>query len=254
MNPEWQITCWYLVTLTIIVIFAKALSVFVEGRRGNAMDGSFIFAPSLCLCSWIHRSTVVGNMTIQTWLPCLGTLSALSLCYLLYIPMVRIQPWPLQSYCAIVPFWLLVESIAQLCKLLWLPTGYLVPVVNSKPWAARSVADFWGNRWNRLFGNWLRRIVFYPLRRQPQRALASTFLVSGLLHELLVALPMQLVFGEPVWGLMTAYFMIQYLAIAAERRLPLQRWQSRRLFLWMAVIGPAPLVLNQATLRIFHLV
>mmetsp|Transcript_6709 Transcript_6709/g.14025 ORF Transcript_6709/g.14025 Transcript_6709/m.14025 type:complete len:471 (-) Transcript_6709:151-1563(-) len=51
--------------------------------------------------------------------------------------------------------------------------------------ASTSVSQFWGQRWNRLVANSLRRGAFGPLKRVLPRPTAAvlTFLASGLVHE-----------------------------------------------------------------------
>jgi hypothetical protein len=173
--------------------------------------------------------------------------------YLYAAPEIRRLPWWLQSYLAIPGFWLLLETIGGLCQILWLPSGRLIPAVNIGPWLAASLAEFWGRRWNRVFGDCLHQVVFMPLRRRPRTAMAATFLMSGALHELLVSLPLQVVYGRNVWGWMLAYFLLQYGAFELERAYLSSFPVTRRLFLWLAVVGPAPLILNPGTLLIFHL-
>jgi hypothetical protein len=173
--------------------------------------------------------------------------------YLYVVPLISHFPWWLQSYLAIPGFWLLLETIGSLYQFLWLPSGRLVPAVNNRPWLAASPAEFWGRRWNRVIGDWLRQVVFMPLRRRPRPAMAVAFLVSGVLHELLVSLPLQIVYGRSVWGWMLAYFLLQYGAIELERAFLSPFPVLQRLFLWLAVLGPAPLILNPGTLLIFHL-
>ena len=146
----------------------------------------------------------------------------------------------------------MLETLNGLCRVLWLPTGRLVPPINVCPWLARDLAGFWGWRWNRLIGDWLYQVVFVPLRRRPKHAMFVTFLVSGVLHEVLVSLPLSIVCDGSVWGWFVGYFLLQFLAMRMERRLGLSPF-GKRLLLWLTVLGPAPLVLNRATLLIFHL-
>lgn len=253
MDAAWRITCWYLVLLTVIVMLAKIASIRAAGGRLQTGTASFLLSPSLCITSWRRRGRLPEGRVRRVLLRALLTISLIVPVYLYFVPEVRRAPWWVQSYLAILPFWLVLETLQSLCQLLWLPSGGNIPAINVRPWSSRSVAEFWGRRWNRLFGDWLRQIVFTPLRRRPQLAMAATFLVSGVLHELLVSLPLHIVYGQSVWGWLTGYFFLQYLAILLERRLQLGSPITRRLFLWPAVLGPVPLVLNPGTLLIFHL-
>jgi len=253
MSAKWQMSCWYLVLLLVLVLLMKFVSLRTAGivRPGRILQSFFFWAPWLCLSSWEKtQGRAVGRR--REVVSALLSLVPLAPVYFLIVPLIRPLPWWLQSYLAIVPFWLLLEAIDGLCRLLWLPFGLLVPSINRCPWRAATLADFWGNRWNRLFGDWLRRMVFMPIRRRRQTAAFVTFLVSGLLHELLVSVPLALVYGEHIWGWMTAYFLLQYLAMALDRQSRLPPL-GRRLLLWASVLLPAPLVLNPGTLRIFHL-
>jgi len=253
MSAEWMITCWYLILLLPLVLLMKFASLWRSGvvHPAAVLRGSFFWAPWLCLPSW---EKMQGQAASRRRLVVSSLLSLIPLAaiYIALVPLTRPLPWWLQAYLAIVPFWLLLEAIGGFCRLLWLPFGLLVPAINRRPWRAATLADFWGNRWNRLFGDWLRQTVFRPLRRRPQSAALATFLVSGLLHELLVSVPLAVVYGEHTWGWLTGYFLLQYLAMAVDRRFRLPPC-GRRLLLWAAVLLPSPLVLNPGTLRIFHL-
>jgi len=255
MSGAWQMTCWYLIVLIPVALLAKLSSLWLAGvRRPAAMVGtSFFWAPSLSLPSWEKRKRLdAGQAKRRVFLVSCGQLAAIAVVYLFIIPTIRSFPLWLQSYLAVVPFWLLLEALGGLCCLLWLPSGRLVPAIHIRPWQATHLADFWGRRWNRLIGDWLHQVVFMRLRRQPGTAMFATFLVSGIIHELLVSLPFMLVYGENIWGLMTGYFLIQYLAMRIDRRFHLSA-SGQRMLLWFAVLAPVPLVLNRGTLLIFHL-
>jgi alginate O-acetyltransferase complex protein AlgI len=104
------------------------------------------------------------------------------------------------------------------------------------PLLARSVADFWGNRWNTAFNVLAVRYGFRPLTPLigPRAALAVVFLVSGLLHEAVISLP-----ARGGYGLPTAYFALQAAAICGER-LPSFRKRPwlKRLFAWVVLVAP----------------
>jgi len=104
------------------------------------------------------------------------------------------------------------------------------------PLLARSLADFWGNRWNTAFNVLAHRYGFRPLKPHigPRAALAVVFLISGLLHEVVITLP-----ARGGYGLPTVYFALQAAGILLER-LPLLRHRLwlRRLFAWLVLIAP----------------
>jgi len=88
-----------------------------------------------------------------------------------------------------------------------------VPIMN-RPVAARSLAEFWGRRWNLAFRDLTHRFVFRPLRRRtgPTSALILGFLVSGLVHDLVITAPAGGGYGWP-----TAYFVLQGVGVIFER-------------------------------------
>ena len=61
--------------------------------------------------------------------------------------------------------------------------GVTVPPIFCSPWAATSLRDFWGRRWNLLARDLLHDLVFRPLAPRGVRcASAAAFAASALLH------------------------------------------------------------------------
>lgn len=240
--------------LVLVVLLAKAISLFrADTRGGKLFVTSFLFAPWLSVDSWERRQRRLSSHDKWTiFFKSLAPVVLMVLCYLFVVPVYRGVSWWLQAYLAIIPFWLLLEAIGGVSRICWLSFGELVPSIHHSPWGAANLAEFWGRRWNRLFGDWLNQVVFIPWRRKPRLAMGGTFFVSGLIHEVVVSLPMNIVYGESVWGWLTGYFIIQYLGCLAERRLQLGTF-GQKIILWGTVLLPLPLVLNRATLLIFHL-
>ena len=87
------------------------------------------------------------------------------------------------------------------------------PIMNS-PAAAASLADFWGARWNTGFSIPARRLLLQPLARRHGAGVAVlvVFLVSGLIHELVISLP-----AHGGYGLPTLYFLLQWAGLVCER-------------------------------------
>lgn len=82
------------------------------------------------------------------------------------------------------------------------------------PIKASSVADFWGHRWNTAFRDLVHAYVFRPLVGPCGTfgATLAVFIVSGLVHDLVISLPAGAGFGLP-----TAYFVLQGVALLFER-------------------------------------
>jgi alginate O-acetyltransferase complex protein AlgI len=118
----------------------------------------------------------------------------------------------------------------HLLSLLWCWAGVNAPPIMRNPIAATSVAEFWGARWNTAFSIPARRLVLMPLARRCGLGTATllVFLLSGLLHELVISLP-----ARGGWGLPTAYFALQACGLALERSIVGQRlhlasgWQGK---------------------------
>jgi len=106
-----------------------------------------------------------------------------------------------------------------------------VPVMRA-PVAAASLGEFWGARWNTAFHVLARDYIVRPLRYRigmPGATLVA-FVGSGLVHDLVISVP-----AGAGYGLPTAYFSLQGLALLLERaplgrRLGLGRGLRGRLF------------------------
>ena len=155
----------------------------------------------------------------------------------------------LLSYLA-VPFLLLIgESLVAIMNLFLLPCGYLLPALHCRPWAARSIADFWGNRWNLWFSDWSRYVIFGRLCRRPMFALFLVFAASGIMHEWVVNFPLYCLTGRVLFGTMMIYFLLQAVGILVERHFLKCHPRLMMTFVWLVVFVPSPLVLNEGHLR-----
>jgi len=119
------------------------------------------------------------------------------------------------------------------------------------PIAARSVSEFWGKRWNLAFRDLTHRFVFRPLtpRIGAMPALLCGFLISGLLHDLVISWPAGGGYGGP-----TAYFLLQGFGLLVERsalgrRLQLGHGVRGWLFTAAVVLLPAGMLFHTAFLE-----
>jgi hypothetical protein len=119
--------------------------------------------------------------------------------------------------------------------------GFVFPPLHISPILARSVQEFWGERWNRTVNDWLRTNCFMPFarRRKPFLGIAAAFVVSAGLHAYMTVIPLGLVKA----GWMTAYFLLQAVLIGIERALGVTRWSTPAAHLWTVtmMLLPSPL-------------
>ena len=81
------------------------------------------------------------------------------------------------------------------------------------PLASVSLGEFWGARWNTAFRDLTYRFLFRPLaRRLGPRGALSGFLISGLVHDLVISIPAGGDYGGP-----TVFFLVQAVGIVTER-------------------------------------
>lgn len=116
---------------------------------------------------------------------------------------------------------------------LWRQAGVPVDRLFVNPAASRTLAEFWGRRWNLAFHAVVKVRIFRPAARRwgAGAGIAASFLFSGLLHDLLLSVP-----AGGGWGLPTLYFALQGAGVLA-------RVEGRVLTLaW--VLLPAPLLFH----------
>jgi len=128
-------------------------------------------------------------------------------------------------------------GLFQLLAARWHKAGIDVEPIMNAPLRSKTVSEFWGRRWNSAFNRLAFEFVSRPItrrlggrsscdtaRRSPgistvhfgaAIATLTGFLVSGLIHELVISLP-----AGAGYGLPTAYFLLQGVGILLERSFP----------------------------------
>ena len=128
----------------------------------------------------------------------------------------------------------------------WRKCGVRTDSVFKAPLLSESLAEFWGKRWNLAFSEMTSIGVYRPLQAKIGRpaALIAAFLVSGLLHEMAITLPVKSGFGLPL-----AYFAIHGILVLIERGLASRGievsglWGRAWTFFWVLV--PLPLLFHK---------
>lgn len=137
-----------------------------------------------------------------------------------------------------VPLSLAVHfGLLRLLTAFWRFQGIAVRPLFRNPLRSRSLADFWAKRWNLSYSQMMTRAVQRPLtsRLGKRGALIVVFLVSGLLHELAITVPVQSGYGLP-----TLYFLFHGIFVIIEHdSWPL--WLRRALAL-ILVVAPLPIL------------
>ncbi|XP_065864706.1 probable long-chain-alcohol O-fatty-acyltransferase 1 [Euphorbia lathyris] len=129
----------------------------------------------------------------------------------------------LVMYCFVV--YLLVEIVfgignALVCAIL----NMELDPPSDQPYFSTSLQDFWGRRWNLMITNLLRHTVYKPTRQclggvlgkwSPPVAVLATFVVSGLMHELLFYHVTRV---TPTWEV-TCFFLLHGICLVVENDL-----------------------------------
>jgi Membrane bound O-acyl transferase family len=128
----------------------------------------------------------------------------------------------------------------QLLALIWQSVGVAATPIMRAPLRSQSLSEFWGKRWNLGFRQLSHDLVFRPLYKHLGTGGAGflVFVISGLLHDLVISLP-----ARGGYGLPTLYFTIQGAGVAVEH-LPIGKriglGEGVRGWLFMALITAAP--------------
>lgn len=118
------------------------------------------------------------------------------------------------------------------------------------PLRSTSLTEFWGRRWNLAFAEMTAIAVYRPLAASTgtRPALLTSFLCSGLLHELAISVPVRAGFGLPMFyfGLHGGLMLVER-ALAGRGR-PLTGWAGRAWTLFWLVL-PLPILFHPPFLR-----
>ena len=102
----------------------------------------------------------------------------------------------------------------RLLAMMWQSLGIDANPIMSSPLRATTLTEFWGKRWNLGFRELAHELIFRPLYRRLGANAAGllVFVVSGLIHDLVISLP-----ARGGYGLPTLYFLLQSAGVNVER-------------------------------------
>jgi alginate O-acetyltransferase complex protein AlgI len=197
------------------------------------MDAARFLSPELA--PRLSRSAILGSIAVATGRILLGL-------FLLF-GVARHAAEPLvEGWIGMLGMVLLLHfGFFHLLSASWRALRVDAPPIMNAPLRSTSVSEFWGQRWNTAFNDLALRLAFRPAARRLGIAGATlwAFLVSGLIHELVISLPAGAGFGLP-----SGYFLLQGLGVITERSAAGQRLGLRTgirgwIFTMVVVAGPA---------------
>jgi Membrane bound O-acyl transferase family len=129
----------------------------------------------------------------------------------------------------------------EIIALLWQSLGVDAQPIMNFPLRSTSLTEFWGKRWNLGFRQLSHDLIFRPAAKAWGSGAAGllVFVVSGLVHDLVISVP-----ARGGYGLPTAYFVLQGFGVALERSVWGRRagvWRGLRGWMFMAAFTAGPL-------------
>jgi hypothetical protein len=144
------------------------------------------------------------------------------------------------------------EALEGLLRGIFGIMGAETPPLHRDPIAARSLREFWGERWNLVVNRWLRTHCYLPLarRRRPLLGLGLAFLASAALHAWFIGVAL----GPTMAASMGLYFVIQGLLLVVEGPLRVARWPAPLGRVWMlaCTLLPSPLFVEPILRLVEH--
>jgi len=138
-------------------------------------------------------------------------------------------------------------GLFHLLALAWRERGVAVSPIMDAPLRSTSLAEFWGRRWNRAYRQVSFDCIFRPCveRLGATAGVVAAFLISGLIHDLVISVPARGGYGGP-----TTYFLLHGVGLLGERTAPARRFlRGSRVRGWcytaLFVIGPIGLLFHQ---------
>lgn len=145
-----------------------------------------------------------------------------------------------------------VQFFFDFVSFCFLAAGLSLDSLHRTPIAARSLAEFWGQRWNRVVSAWLHTFVYLPLarRRCPRLGVFCAFLVSGVLHGWVILVAIGISGALAI----LLFFVVQGVFVLAEHRLGVRAWPVpvARGWILAVLLASSPLIIDPY-LRVFDL-
>ena len=214
--PGWA---WMWVIALSLFFGAKWITVFALMRSNSKVRplrlAAYIFLwPGMDALKFCGSRSSFVPVTSEWIMPVAKTVFGAALVWLVAGSVVLVHPAFAGWVGMIGMVFVLHFGLFHLLSLVWRSVGIEAEPIMRSPTKATSLARFWGERWNTAFSNLMQRHIFVPLARHigPRKSLLGVFLISGLLHELVISVP-----ARGGYGLPTLYFVFQGFGLRFER-------------------------------------
>lgn len=201
--PAW-LQMW---AIGVVVYFAIKLATMSRVRGWTIASGTayFLTTPTLDPSAFVEQRSDESLSGRSGWFGLIGIVAG-TLTWLLLVPAARISSEWLAGLLVMVGVVCTLHfGLFEFFTAFWRNVGVAVRPIMGAPLESETLAEFWGRHWNTAFRDAASLLLVRPLRnRLPAKSLLLVvFVVSGLVHDLVMSLP------AGGWGLPTLYFLIQ---------------------------------------------
>jgi Membrane bound O-acyl transferase family len=202
---------------------------------------AYLFAwPGMDAEAFLDQDRHVAQPGVREWLSAAAK-TALGI-VLLWSAARRVSQPLLQGWIGLLGLiFVLHFGTFHVISLFWRSIGVDAKPIMSSPIASKTLSEFWGKRWNLGFRHLAHDFIFSPLHKRIGATAAGflVFVLSGLIHDLVISVPARAGYGLP-----TAYFVLQGLGVMFERsklarRIGLQNELPSRIFTIIVTAIPA---------------
>lgn len=225
MNSEMtdlaNMPAWVAMWLLVLAVFflAKGLTLrevfaFEGGVNGRRLFGYVFLWPGMDARGFCSRDSVPRPRRYEYFAGGAKTLFGVALLWL-GVGLIGANHPLLRGWVGMAGVvFLLHFGLFHLLSVAWRTGDVHAPPIMKWPGAATSLSQFWGGSWNAAFTDLVHEHFFKPLARRfgGRTALVASFVLSGALHELIIAVP-----ARGGYGLPTLYFALQAAGLLFER-------------------------------------
>ncbi len=191
-----------------------------KSERNNTTTVARQFAymllwPGLDADAFLNETKVDDQPTRLELLSAVIKTSVAIACLIWVMPRTAELPVYLRGwFAAVCIVFMLHFGLFHLLSIAWRFKGVQARKLMNAPLLSTSLTEFWGKRWNVAFRDLTHKFLFRPLLRKlgANGALIVGFIMSGLIHDLVISVPAGGGYGEP-----TLYFMIQAIGVSIQK-------------------------------------